>query len=64
MDELTGAAADVSKSKLESLRKALKSNQNYGARSDREIETVHLTILNTNYDSNEVEGGRRPTRKH
>lgn len=47
MGELTGAAADVSKSKLESLRKALKSNQNCGARSDREIETVHLTILNT-----------------
>lgn len=47
MDELTGAAANVSKSKLESLRKVLKSNQNYGARNDREIETVHLTKLNT-----------------
>lgn len=64
MDELIGAAADVSKSKLESLRKPLKSNQNYGARNDREIETVHLTKLNTKYDSNEIEGGTRTTRKH
>ena len=63
MDELTGAAAEVSKSKLESLRKELKSNQNYGARNDREIGTVHLTKLNTKYNSNEREGGTR-TRKH
>lgn len=56
MDEVTGGAAGVSESKLESLRKASKGNQGCGARNDIKIETVHLSILNTKYDSNGIEG--------